>query len=243
MPRVSQLAALALALAAAGRAAAAAPCPAADRGTLDEWKCFGEVRYVARDSELEDGARFVVFANGERLYERLRPGAAQSMLRGGDWHLFRGLTREDSTVIGAHHPFLFFEFALITPMVLLAASERPPSALPQGTTPVAHTLDSKPIELLREIGIRNVQARIERAGADYAFAGAFTGNVATGLLTVSVSGRWSSADVASWPDSMPLAGWQYGCKPAGPDVRNNHRPVPPGVTLGEVRRGWKGSCD
>jgi hypothetical protein len=40
MLRVSQLAALALASA----AAAAAPCPDKDRGTLQEWLCFGDVR-------------------------------------------------------------------------------------------------------------------------------------------------------------------------------------------------------
>jgi hypothetical protein len=239
MFRVSQLAAAAL----ASGAALAAPCPQEDRGTLDEWKCFGELRYVARDGEVEDGARFVMFANGERLFERLRPGAAKAMLDGGGWRLFRGLTREDSTSIGAHHPFIFFEFATITPIILLAGSERPPSALPEGTTQVAHTLDSKPIELLREIGIRDVKGRIERADTDYDFAGIFTGNVATGLITVSVSGRWSSADMEPYPDSMPLEGWHYGCAPSGPDVRGNHRPVPAGVTLGEVRRGWKGSCD
>ena len=58
MLRVSQLAALALASAAA--AAAPAPCPEKDRGTLEEWKCFGEVDFTSR-TEGEDsvGARFV----------------------------------------------------------------------------------------------------------------------------------------------------------------------------------------
>jgi hypothetical protein len=227
MLRVSQLAALALA---AGGAAAAAPCPEPSRGTLDEWKCYGEVVYTSRaDGEEEEfGAHFVLFANGERLAERRAPDGVKAILFADAYTLFRGLGREDSTSIGAHYPFIFFEFALITPLIVLLASERAPSALGEGTTPVVHTLDSKPIE---------------RAGAEYAFAGSFTGNVATGLIIVSVSGRWSSAEVAPYPDSMRLDGWQYGCKPTGPDVRNNHRAVPPGVTLGEVRRGWKGSCD
>jgi hypothetical protein len=44
---------------------------------------------------------------------------------------------------------------------------------------------------------------------------------------------------------MPVSGWQYGCpRPEwGVDVRGNHRVVPPGVTLGDVRRGWQGPCD
>jgi hypothetical protein len=41
---------------------------------------------------------------------------------------------------------------------------------------------------------------------------------------------------------MALEGWQYHCNPTGVDVRGNHRPVPAGVTLGDVRRGWKGNC-
>jgi hypothetical protein len=44
MLRVSQLAALALAAGAVANAAAAAPCPEKDRGTLQEWLCFGDVR-------------------------------------------------------------------------------------------------------------------------------------------------------------------------------------------------------
>ena len=55
MLRVSQLAVLALASA----AALAAPCPAQDRGTLEEWKCYGEVVYTSRaDGEADFGARF-----------------------------------------------------------------------------------------------------------------------------------------------------------------------------------------
>ena len=72
-------------------------------------------------------------------------------LMGRGWQLYRGLEREDSTVVGRHDPFIFFEFALITPLVALAASGQPPSALAQGPTPVAYTADSAPIALLREI--------------------------------------------------------------------------------------------
>ena len=225
-------------------AAAAAPCPGPDRGTLEEWKCYGEVVYTSRIEDEEPfGARFVVFANGERLAEKRQPGSVKTVLFGDNYRLFRGLEREDSTNIGNHYPFLFFEFALITPFVALVASERAPSDLPNGTTPVLFTPDSKPIQLLRDIGIRKVQGSIDRAGNDYRFQAESTGNVATGLLVISVSGRWSAEAVAPYPDSMALSGWQYHCRPAGVDVRGNHRPVPPGVTLGDVRRGWRGRCD
>lgn len=225
-------------------AATAAPCPGADRGTLEEWKCYGEVEYASRIEDEEPfGARFVVFANGERLAEKRQAGSVKAVLFGDRYRLFRGLEREDSTSIGNHYPFLFFEFALITPLVALLASERAPSELPHGNTPVLYTPDSKPIRLLREIGIRKVQGSIDRAGNDYRFQAESTGNVATGLLVISVSGRWSPEALAPYPDSMALSGWQYHCTPAGVDVRGNHRPVPAGVTLGDVRKGWKGSCD
>ncbi len=162
MLRVSQLAVLAAASTAA--AAASAPCPDESRGTLDEWKCYGEVDYAARMEGEDFGARFVVFQNGERLYEKRDPGGTKMRLMARDWQLFRGLEREDSTVVGRHDPFIFFEFALITPLVALAASGQPPSALAQGATPVAYTVDSEPIALLREIGIRSVNGRIEKDG-------------------------------------------------------------------------------
>jgi hypothetical protein len=239
MLRVSQLAALTLASA----VAAAAPCPEQDRGTLQEWECYGEVVYTSRiEGEEPFGARFVVFANGERLAEKREPASVKAMLFGEEYRLFRGLEREDSTNIGNHYPFLFFEFALITPLVALLASERAPSELPDGTTPVLYTPDSRPIKLLRDIGIRKVHGSIDRAGSDYRFQAESTGNVATGLLVISVSGRWSPEPLGPYPDSMPLEGWQYHCTPAGVDVRGNHRPVPPGVTLGDVRRGWQGPC-
>lgn len=239
MVRVSQLAALALASA----AAAAAPCPDKDRGTLDEWKCFGEVEYTSRiEGEDDFGARFVVFGNGERLYEKREPAGVKLRLRGERYFLYRGLDREDSTVIGRHDPFLFFEFALVTPFIALAASGKPPSALPSGTTPVLYTVDSTPIGMMREIGIRSVRGAIERSGENYRFAAESVGNVPSGLLALSVSGRWSSELVEPYPDSMALDGWQYHCPPSSVDVRSNHRPVPAGVTLGDVRRGWKGSC-
>ena len=224
--------------------AAAAPCPGTDRGTLEEWKCYGEVEYTSRiEDEAPFGARFVVFANAERLYEKREPAATKSRLMGERWSLYHGLDREDSTVVGRHDPFIFFEFALMPPFVALLASERAPSELPHGNTPVLYTPDSKPIKLLREIGIRKVQGSIDRAGNDYRFQAESTGNVATGLLVINVSGRWSPEALAPYPDSMALSGWQYHCTPAGVDVRGNHRPVPPGVTLGDVRKGWKGSCD
>jgi hypothetical protein len=239
MLRVSQLAATAL----ASGAALAAPCPGEHRGTLEEWKCFGEVEYTSRtEGEADFGARFVVFANGERLYEK-REAAAKKKLMLDGYTVYHGLEREDSTNIGRHDPFIFFEFALVTPLVALAATGRAPSTIPNGTTAVLYTVDSPPIALMREIGIRSVKGTVERSGEDYVFSADSTGNVATGLLALSVSGRWSSALVAPWPDSMPLEGWRYHCAPTGPDWRNNHRPVPAGVTLGAVRRGWKGSCD
>jgi hypothetical protein len=241
MLRVSQLAALALASAAA--AAAPAPCPEQSRGTLDEWKCYGEVDFISRTpGEAELGARFVVFANGERLYEKREGAADKAVLMGAGWSLYRGLTREDSTVVGAHHPFIFFEFALFTPMIVLAASGHAPSAIPNGTTPVVYTVDSEPIRMMREIGIRSVKGSIERSGSDYRFDAESTGNVATGLLALSVRGRWSSEAVMPYADSMGLVGWRYPCAPNGPDVRGNHRPVPAHVTLGDVRKGWKGPC-
>jgi hypothetical protein len=238
MQRISQVAALIAALTLASGAALAAPCPETDRGTLEEWKCYGEVVYASRiEGEDEFGARFVVFANGERLYEKREPALAKARLMGEGWRLYRGFEREDSTVIGRHDPFLFFEFALVTPLIALAASGVPPGLLPAGTTPVAYTVDSQPIDLMREIGIRSVRGSIERSGEDYVFAAESTGNVPTGLLALSVRGRWSAQPVEPFPDSMPVSGWRYHCPPAGVDVRGNHRPVPPGVTLGDVRRG------
>jgi hypothetical protein len=239
MLRVSQL--VVLALAAAG--AAAAPCPEHDRGTLEEWRCFGEVEFASRiEGEDDFGARFVVFANGERLYEKREAAATKARLMGAAWRIYRGFEREDSTVIGRHDPFLFFEFALMTPFVALAASGAAPSALPAGVTAVRYTVDSKPIGMMREIGVRSVRGEIERNGGDYRFTAQTVGNVATGLLAMSVRGRWSADPLEPLPDSMRLDGWQYHCPPASVDVRGNHRAVPPGVTLGEVRRGWKGSC-
>jgi len=240
MLRVSQLAVLAAASTAA--AAASAPCPDESRGTLDEWKCYGEVDYAARMEGEDFGARFVVFENGERLYEKRDPAGTKMRLMAGDWQLFRGLEREDSTVVGRHDPFIFFEFALITPLVALAASGQPPSALAQGATPVAYTVDSAPIAFLREIGIRSVTGRIQKDGERYAFAADSVGNVPTGLLAMSVQGHWTAEMPAPLADSMPLAGWRYHCAPTGVDVRNNHRPVPPGITLEDVRKGWRGPC-
>ena len=244
MLRVSQLAALALASA----AAAAAPCPEQSRGTLEEWKCYGEVEYASRvEGEDDFGARFVLFANGERLYEkRVAEGAKTRLMGPGgspDWSLYRGFSREDSTVIGRHYPLLFFEFALWGPLVALAASGNAPSALAPGRTPILYAGDGSARPFLQELGIRSVRGRIERSGANYLFAAESIGNVPSGILVVSVSGRWSPDVVEPYPDSMPLSGWQYHCRPSGVDVRGNHRPVPAGVTLGEVRRGWQGPCN
>lgn len=239
MLRVSQLAALALVSA----AAAAAPCPERSRGTLDEWKCYGEVEYAARtEGEPDFGARFVAFANGERLYEKRTMEGAKTRLMGEGWSLYRGFSREDSTVIGRHDPLLFFEFALWGPLVVLAASGNAPSELAPGTTPVLYEGDGNARSFMRELGIRSVKGRIERSDEVYLFAAESVGNVPSGVLVVSVSGRWSAVPVEPYPDSMPLVGWQYHCRPSGVDVRGNHRPVPPGVTLGDVRRGWQGPC-
>jgi hypothetical protein len=239
MLRVSQLAILVLASA----AAAAAPCPEQDRGTLEEWKCYGEVEYASRaEGEADFSARFTAFANGERLHEKRTSAGAKTRLMGEGWSLYRGFGREDSTVVGRHDPLLFFEFALWGPLVVLAASGRAPPALAPGTTPVLYAGEGSARPFLQELGIRSVRGRIERSGTDYLFAAESVGNVPSGVLHLSLSGRWSPEPVAPWPDSMALDGWQYHCKPAGVDVRGNHRPVPPGVTLGEVRRGWKGPC-
>ncbi len=240
MLRVSQLAALAALCTTA--AAARAPCPDESRGTLDEWKCYGEVEYAAHMEGEDFGARFVVFQNAERLYEKREAAGTKMRLMGRGWQLYRGLEREDSTVVGRHDPFIFFEFALITPLVALAARGQPPSALPQGATPVAYTVDSAPILLLREIGIRSVKGHIEKRGERYAFTAQSTGNVPTGLLVMAVSGTWTAQMPAPLADSMPLGGWRYHCTPTGVDVRNNHRPVPPGITLEDVRKGWRGPC-
>jgi hypothetical protein len=240
MLRVSQFAALALACAAAG----AAPCPERDRGTLDEWKCYGEVEYASRaEGEADFAARFAAFANGERLYEKRTADGARTRLMGERWSLYRGFTREDSTVIGRHYPLLFFEFALWGPLVALAASGTAPSALAPGTTPVLYTGDGNAQSLMRELAIRSVRGRIERSGADYRFAAESVGNVPSGVLVLTVSGRWSAELVEPYPDSMALEGWQYHCAPTGVDVRGNHRPVPAGVTLGAVRQGWQGPCE
>jgi hypothetical protein len=240
MLRISHFALLAAACTAAG--AASAPCPEESRGTLEEWKCYGEVEYAARMEGEDFGARFVLFESGERLYEKRDSAGTKMRLMGRGWQLYRGLEREDSTVVGRHDPFIFFEFALITPLVALAASGQPPSALAQGPTPVAYTVDSAPIALLREIGIRSVKGRIEKQGERYAFAADSVGNVPTGLLAMSVQGHWTPEMPPSFPDSMPLAGWRYHCTPTSVDVRNNHRPVPPGITLEDVRKGWRGAC-
>ena len=49
----------------------AAPCPEEQRGTLEEWKCFGQVEFAARTEGQPDfGARFVFFDGRERLYEK-----------------------------------------------------------------------------------------------------------------------------------------------------------------------------
>jgi len=83
--------------------AATVPCPGPDRGTLEEWKCYGELEYASRTEGEDDfGARFVVFANGERLYEKREPAATKFRLMGEGWSLYRGLDREDSTVVGRH---------------------------------------------------------------------------------------------------------------------------------------------
>lgn len=240
MLRISQLAVLTAVSTAAG--APSAPCPEESRGTLDEWKCYGEVEYASRMEGEDFGARFVLFANGERLYEKRDSAGTKMRLMGRGWQLYRGLEREDSTVVGRHDPFIFFEFALITPLVALAASGQPPSALAQGPTPVAYTVDSAPIPLLREIGIRSVRGGIEKHGERYTFAADSVGNVPTGLLAMSVQGHWTTEMPQPFPDSMPLAGWRYHCAPTSVDVRNNHRPVPPGTTLEHVRKGWRGPC-
>ena len=239
MVRVSQLAVLAL----ASGIAAAAQCPDSSRGTLDEWQCYGEVEYTSRaDGEADFGARFVAFANGERLYEKRTAEGAKTRLAGPGWSLYRGFSREDSTVIGRHDPLLFFEFALWGPLVVLTASGNAPSALAPGRTPVNYAGEGNARSFLRELGIRTVRGHIERRGADYLFSAESVGNVPSGVLHVSLNGRWSPDVLAPLPDSMPLEGWQHHCNPAGVDVRGNHRPVPAGVTLGEVRRGWKGPC-
>jgi hypothetical protein len=241
MLRVSQLGLLALVPAVC--VAAAAPCPDADRGTLDEWKCYGEVEYASRvEGEDDFGARFVLFANGERLYEKRTSGGAKARLLGPGWSLYRGFEREDSTVIGRHYPLLFFEFAVWGPLVALAASGNAPSALGPGTTPVLYAGEGNARPLMQELGIRTVRGSIERRGSDYLFAAESMGNVPSGILVVAVNGRWSADVVEPYPDSMQLDGWQFHCAPSGADVRGNHRPVPSGVRLGDIRRGWKGSC-
>lgn len=241
MLRVSQLGLLALVPAAC--VAAAAPCPERDRGTLEEWKCYGEVEYASRvEGEDDFGARFVLFANGERLYEKRTSHATKARLLGPGWSLYRGFEREDSTVIGRHYPLLFFEFAVWGPLTALAASGNAPSALGPGTTRVLYAGDGNARLFLQELGIRSVRGSIERRGSDYLFAAESVGNVPSGTLVVAVSGRWSADAVEPYADSMRLDGWQFHCPPSGADVRGNHRRVPAGVTLGDVRRGWKGSC-
>jgi hypothetical protein len=241
MLRVSQLAALAL----AAGAAVAEPCPERDRGTLQEWTCFGELEYASQSAGQPDfAARFVYFANGERRYEKREPEGVKVMLRGESYALYRGLVRSDSTMIGGHHPFLFFEFAVWPALVPLAASESPPDALAAGTTQIRYAGDGKAMTLMRELGIRRVEGTIERTGTDYSFNARSTGIALSDVPAMSVRGRWSGAPVEPYPDSMSLNGWQYGCaRPRGADVRGNHRLVPPGVTLGDVRRGWQGPCD
>jgi hypothetical protein len=223
---------------------AGAPCPEKDRGTLDAWKCFGEVEYTSRTAgEPDFGARFVVFANRERLHEKRAPEGIKARLMGEGYALYRGLGRDDSTVIGRHDPFIFFEFALMAPFIVLFASENAPSALPLGTTQILYAGDGKAAGFMRELGIRRVKGSVERTGTDYLFTAESMGNVASGVLLMSVSGRWSGTLVEPYPDSMPVSGWQYHCPAPGADVRGNHRLVPAGVTLGDVRRGWHGACD
>ena len=223
---------------------AGAPCPQKDRGTLEAWKCFGEVEYTSRTAAEPDfAARFVVFANRERLHEKRAPEGIKARLMGEGYALYRGLGRDDSTVIGRHDPFIFFEFALMAPFIVLFASETAPSALPLGTTQILYAGDGKAASFLRELGIRRVKGSVERTGADYLFTAESQGNVASGVLLMSVSGRWSGTLVEPYPDSMPVSGWQYHCPAPGADVRGNHRLVPAGVTLGDVRRGWRGACD
>jgi hypothetical protein len=239
MLRVSQLAALALASA----AAVAAPCPEESRGTLEEWKCYGEVEYASRvEGEDDFGARFVLFANGERLYEKRTASGAKARLMGDGWSLYRGFEREDSTVIGRHYPLLFFEFAVWGPLVALSASGNAPSALAAGITPVRYAGDGSARSLMQELGIRSVEGSIERRGSEYLFDAESVCNVPSGALVVAVRGRWSGELVQPYPDEMRLDGWQFHCAPTGHDVRGNHRPVPGGVTLGEIRRGWRGTC-
>jgi hypothetical protein len=241
MLRVSQLGLLALVPAAC--IAAAAPCPDADRDTLAEWKCYGEIEYASRvEGEQDFGARFVLFASAERLYEKRTTEGAKARLMGPGWSLYRGFSREDSTVIGRHYPLLFFEFAVWGPLIALAASGSPPSALAPGTTPVHYVGDGNARALMQELGIRSVRGSIERRGSDYLFAAESVGNAPSGALLVAVNGRWSADVVEPYPDSMRLDGWQFHCTPSGADVRGNHRPVPSGLTLGEVRRGWRGPC-
>jgi len=223
---------------------AGAPCPEKDRGTLDAWKCYGEVEYTSRTAgEPDFGARFVVFANRERLHEKRAPEGIKARLMGEGYALYRGLGRDDSTVIGRHDPFIFFEFALMAPFIVLFATENAPSALPLGTTQILYAGDGKAASFMRELGIRRVKGSVERTGADYLFTAESQGNVASGVLLMSVSGRWSGTLVEPYPDSMPVSGWQYDCPAPGADVRGNHRLVPAGVTLGDVRRGWRGACD
>jgi hypothetical protein len=108
---------------------------------------------------------------------------------------------------------------------------------------VLYAGDGNAQSLMRELGIRSVKGRIERSGTDFLFAAESVGNVPSGVLVLNVSGRWSPEMVEPYPDSMALAGWRYHCAPASVDVRGNHRPVPAGVTLGAVRRGWQGPCE
>ena len=226
-------------------AAAAASCPESERGTLQEWMCFGEVEFEARTGGRPDfGARFVLFDGRERLYEKREDRGIKVMLRGDGYAFYRGLDAEDSTVIGSFNPFLFFEFALIVPHVALAASEGAPSSLPAGTTQVHYAGAGPAAELMREVGIRAVDGAIERRGADYAFRAEIRTTSLLDAPLTSVHGRWSNARVPPWSDATPLGGWQYGCpRASGEDVRGNHRLVPTGVTLGDVRNGWKPPCD
>src|SRR5687767_13640327 len=50
--------------------AAAAPCPQKDRGTLEAWKCFGEVEYRSRSAgEADFGARgYALYRGLDRVF-------------------------------------------------------------------------------------------------------------------------------------------------------------------------------
>jgi hypothetical protein len=223
-----------------------ADCPEEARGTLKEWSCFGQVEYSV-ESEIQPNfrARFVIYNNEERLFERDDTGSKKTMLVGKNFTLYKGLNQDDSTTTGASHPFMFFEFALIQPLAIITATNKAPRELPIGKEQISYTRGGEMPALFKEIA--SVKGIIERTSAtDYQFdAISIMGDGDDAPeLTVKVKGRWSNALVDHFPDEMLMTDWQYGCKPReGEDARGNHRIVPPGITLGDVRRGWKGSCE